>query len=130
MPKNLSCPATAFVKAYGLPFVTENLTWKHFAFVLFDHTGTREAIRNSLLLASLTGIVCVIAGTLFAYWRINRPSFTGKLMEGAVALPYALPGNVAMEAADITLMRGELTSVADAIEMSKRTIRNIKQNLF
>lgn len=38
--------------------------------------------------------------------------------------------DVAMEAADITLMRGELTSVADAIEMSKRTIRNIKQNLF
>ncbi|MFC8687824.1 heavy metal translocating P-type ATPase [Brevibacillus porteri] len=38
--------------------------------------------------------------------------------------------DVAMEAADITLMRGELTSVADAIEMSKLTIRNIKQNLF
>jgi len=38
--------------------------------------------------------------------------------------------DVAMEAADITLMRGELTSVADAIVMSKRTIRNIKQNLF
>lgn len=38
--------------------------------------------------------------------------------------------DVAMEAADITLMRGDLTSVADAIEMSKRTIRNIKQNLF
>ncbi|GIO09227.1 ABC transporter permease [Brevibacillus reuszeri] len=90
----LSMASTAFVKAYGLPFVAENLTWKHFAFVLFDHTGTREAIRNSLLLASLTGIACVIAGTLFAYWRINRPSFTGKLMEGAVALPYALPGMV------------------------------------
>jgi P-type Cu+ transporter len=38
--------------------------------------------------------------------------------------------DVAMEAADITLMRGELTSVADAIVMSKKTIRNIKQNLF
>lgn len=38
--------------------------------------------------------------------------------------------DVAMEAADITLMRGELTSVADAIVMSHKTIRNIKQNLF
>lgn len=38
--------------------------------------------------------------------------------------------DVAMEAADITLMRGDLTSVADAIEMSRKTIRNIKQNLF
>ena len=90
----LSMAATAFVKAYGLPFIAENLTWKHFAFVLFDHAGTRDAIRNSLMLASLTGILCVIAGTWFAYWRINRPSFTGKIMEGAVALPYALPGMV------------------------------------
>ncbi|MDA5109304.1 heavy metal translocating P-type ATPase [Brevibacillus thermoruber] len=38
--------------------------------------------------------------------------------------------DVAMEAADITLMRGDLTGVADAIVMSRKTIRNIKQNLF
>ncbi|ULT58234.1 heavy metal translocating P-type ATPase [Neobacillus drentensis] len=38
--------------------------------------------------------------------------------------------DVAMEAADITLIRGDLTSIADAIFMSKRTITNIKQNLF
>ncbi|WP_370221360.1 HAD-IC family P-type ATPase, partial [Cytobacillus sp.] len=38
--------------------------------------------------------------------------------------------DVAMEAADITLMRGDLNSIADAILMSKQTIRNIKQNLF
>ncbi len=38
--------------------------------------------------------------------------------------------DVAMEAADITLMRGDLNSIADAIVMSKKTITNIKQNLF
>jgi P-type Cu+ transporter len=38
--------------------------------------------------------------------------------------------DVAMEAADITLMRGDLNSIADAIQMSKKTIQNIKQNLF
>lgn len=38
--------------------------------------------------------------------------------------------DVAMEAADITLIRGDLTSIADAIFMSKKTITNIKQNLF
>ncbi len=38
--------------------------------------------------------------------------------------------DVAMEAADITLIRGDLNSIADAIFMSKMTIRNIKQNLF
>lgn len=38
--------------------------------------------------------------------------------------------DVAIEAADITLMRGDLNSVADAILMSQKTMRNIKQNLF
>ncbi|MNZ88313.1 Copper-exporting P-type ATPase A [compost metagenome] len=38
--------------------------------------------------------------------------------------------DVAMEAADITLIRGDLNSIADAIMMSRRTMRNIKQNLF
>jgi P-type Cu+ transporter len=38
--------------------------------------------------------------------------------------------DVAMEAADITLMRGDLNSIADAIFMSRKTIQNIKQNLF
>ncbi|TKI59378.1 iron ABC transporter permease [Brevibacillus antibioticus] len=90
----LSMAANAFIKAYGLPFVPQNLTWKHFAFVLFDHVGTRAAIGNSLMLACLTGVLCVVAGTWFAYWRIHRPSFMGKVMEGAVALPYALPGMV------------------------------------
>ena len=38
--------------------------------------------------------------------------------------------DVAMEAADITLIRGDLNSIADAILMSHKTMQNIKQNLF
>ncbi|NLK72266.1 MAG: copper-translocating P-type ATPase [Clostridiales bacterium] len=38
--------------------------------------------------------------------------------------------DVAMESADIVLMRSDLMDVPTAIELSKRTIRNIKQNLF
>ncbi|SDF05287.1 heavy metal translocating P-type ATPase [Sporomusa acidovorans] len=38
--------------------------------------------------------------------------------------------DVAMEAADITLMRGDLTGIVAAIRLSKATMRNIKQNLF
>ena len=38
--------------------------------------------------------------------------------------------DVAMEAADITLIRGDLNSIADSILMSHKTMRNIKQNLF
>lgn len=38
--------------------------------------------------------------------------------------------DIAIEAADITLMRGELTSIAEAIALSHKTMANIKQNLF
>ena len=38
--------------------------------------------------------------------------------------------DVAIEAADITLMRGDLGGIVAAIKLSRATMRNIKQNLF
>lgn len=38
--------------------------------------------------------------------------------------------DVAMETADVTLMRGDLNSIPDAIYMSRRTMKNINQNFF
>lgn len=38
--------------------------------------------------------------------------------------------DVAMEAGAITLMRGDLRSVVEAIQLSRRTMRIIRQNLF
>jgi P-type Cu+ transporter len=38
--------------------------------------------------------------------------------------------DVAMEAADITLIRGDLNSIADAIYISRKTMQNIRENLF
>ncbi len=38
--------------------------------------------------------------------------------------------DIAMEAGDITLMRGDLNGVPEAIELSRRTMRIIRQNLF
>lgn len=38
--------------------------------------------------------------------------------------------SVAMETADVTLMQGDLMTLPDTLEMSRLTVRNIKQNLF
>ncbi len=38
--------------------------------------------------------------------------------------------DIAVEAADVALMRGDLAGVVDAIRLSRRTMRTMKQNLF
>jgi Cu+-exporting ATPase len=52
------------------------------------------------------------------------------LAQADVGLAIGTGTDVAIEAGDITLMRGSLLSVMDAIAISQATVRNIKQNLF
>lgn len=52
------------------------------------------------------------------------------LVQANVGIAIGSGTDVAMESADIVLMRSDLMEVPTAIQLSKSTIRNIKQNLF
>ncbi|MGL5056416.1 MAG: copper-translocating P-type ATPase, partial [Fusobacteriaceae bacterium] len=52
------------------------------------------------------------------------------LVQADIGIAIGAGTDVAIESADIVLMRSDLMGVATAIKLSKATIKNIKQNLF
>jgi Cu+-exporting ATPase len=52
------------------------------------------------------------------------------LAQADLGLAMGTGTDVAIEASDLTLVRGDLTAAADAIRLSRRTLRVIKGNLF
>ncbi|WP_239994299.1 cation transporter [Photobacterium phosphoreum] len=107
---------------------------------------TGDSIKTAQVIAAKLGITDVVADVLpdgkaaqitLLQQQGKRVAMVGDGINDAPALALAEVGiamgsgtDVAIESAQFTLMRHSLHGVADALELSKATLRNIKENLF
>ena len=105
-----------------------------------DNAGTAQAVAHEAGIAHFEAEV--LPGDKAA--TVNKLKGNGRLVGMAgdgindapalaaadVSFAMAAGSDVAMQAADVTLMRDDLNGVADAISLSRATLSKIRQNLF
>ena len=106
-------------------------------------TGDNE--RTARAVAESAGVDLVIAGVMpegkadvvAALKKLGKTAMVGDGINDAPALTVADSGiaigagtDIAIDAADIVVMKSRLSDVAAAVRLSRATIRNIHQNLF
>lgn len=107
------------------------------AMITGDTQKTADAIGAELGLDDVIAEV-LPEGKVEALSRLKGPrAFVGDGINDAPALAHADVGiaigtgtDIAIDAADVVLMSGDVGGVADAIAISRATLRNIRQNLF
>lgn len=110
------------------------------AMITGDNAGTADAIAAELNIDTVIAEV-LPDGKVDAVASLQKDGgplvFVGDGINDAPALAHADVGiaigtgtDVAIEAADVVLMSGDLRGVVNALHVSQQTMRNIKQNLF
>lgn len=100
--------AKAIAKQVGIEHVLAEVLPEHKA-------GTIAALKNKEYVVAMVG---------------DGVNDAPALVTANTGIAIGAGADIAIESADITLMRGDLNSIPDAILISRATMRKIKQNLF
>ncbi len=90
----ISILATSLLRALGLPFTLENLSFVNFSRIIYEVPKVQRAIRNSFLLAGGSATVIVFLSLIISYLIVKLKVKGTVVLEALVLLPYAVPGIV------------------------------------
>jgi len=84
----------AFAKAWGRGFALDNLTFKNFNFVLFEHATAAQSVWNSFLFGAAAATAGVIITLGVAYIVVRRLVPFGGILGFLCVAPFVIPGVV------------------------------------
>ena len=131
-PKPEAAQAVARLRARGLRVVMISGDNRLAAQAMAQRVGIApEDVRAEVLPGDKAAAVQALRGDGHVMAMVGDGANDAPALAAAdVGMAMAHGTDVAMEAAGITLMRGDVSLVADAFELSARTVAKIRQNLF
>lgn len=84
---------SSFIKYSSSIITVDLLTLKHYLEV-FTMQSTVKAFWNTLFLAVLSGVACVLGGFFISYLEVRQPKYATKALALLAILPIAVPGLV------------------------------------
>lgn len=131
-PKPQAAQAVAALQARGLRVVMISGDNVHAAQAMAARVGIApDDVRAEVLPADKASQVAALREGDHVVAMVGDGANDAPALAAAdVGIAMANGTDVAMEAAGITLMRGDLSLVADALDLSARTVAKIRQNLF
>ncbi len=128
--KETSAAAIARMIAMGLRVVMLSGDREEAARQVAQAVGIGEVIAGVLPVGKVEAVARLQAGGAKVAMVGDGLNDAPALEKADVGIAMAKGADLAIEAGDVALLRGDLNSVAEAIELSRRTMRVMRQNLF